>query len=399
MARRTVILLAALALVAGGCTDDASTGDQAAAGHRTSDPTATTTTTVAFRPRTPATPVEYPAQPDGVPWPTRAWPRGTPSGGVTTAQLDAQLDRDFGELSTPGNTTDAVIVVQGGRIVAERYRPGFGDATTPHHSWSMAKSFTSTLVGFLVADGRLDIYRPAPVPAWSRPGDPRGAITTDELLRMASGLRWKEDYFAKDSDTLAMLFGKGKADMAAYAAAKPLEVPPGTHVAYATGTSNIIAGIIGRIVGTGDAFERFIDRQLLRPLGIDLARTELGWDGAGQLVGGSIFDLTAPDFARFGLLYLRGGMWDGQRLLQSSWIDYSRTPTPAPTGWDKYGAHWWTYEDCPGGFRAGGFNGQHIVICPTLDLVVVVLSSRIDGRDGQVRDDLVHLFRDGGTSP
>lgn len=393
-ARWRPLLLAGIVLVSACSSDEGGVGAPAPTTTAATATTTTTTTTVAFAPRVEAAPVDYPAQPDETPWPTDEWPEGPVPEGVDRAALGAHLDRSFGELSQTGNTTDAVLVVQGGRIVAERYRPGFGDRDTTHPSWSMAKSFTQALVGILVTRGELDIYDPAPVPAWEEPGDPRAAITTDQLLRMASGLAWKEDYFSTDSDTLAMLFGDGQQDMAAYAADNPLEVPPDSRVAYATGTSNIISGIIGRIVGTGDAYERFIDQELLDPLGIDLAGTDLGWDEAGQLIGGSVFDLTARDYARFGLLYLRGGGWDGTQIVPASWVDYARTPTPAPVGWDQYAAHWWTYEDCPGGFRAGGFYGQHIVVCPTLDLVVVVLSSRSDGQDGDVRDGIVHLFRD-----
>lgn len=352
----------------------------------------------AFTPVTPATQVTYPVQPEGVPWPGATWPTGPLPSGVSRTALDAQLERDFGPLSEGRNTTDAVLVVQGGRIVVERYRPEFGGQETIHPSWSMAKSITATLVGMLVADGALDIYAPAPVPQWSDSADPRHAITTDQLLRMTAGLEWNEDYFAPDSDVLAMLWGPGQQDMAAYAADKPPVDPPGTVVAYSTGTSNIISGIIGRTVGRGDPTRRFVEQRLLEPLGIDPDRTEIGWDGAGQLIGGSIFDLTARDYARIGLLHLRGGVYDGQRLLPEGWIDYSRTPTPPPHGWSKYAAHWWTYEDCPDGFRMGGFNGQHVVVCPTLDLIVVVLSSRLDQKDGLVRDDLVHLFRDAVAS-
>lgn len=256
----------------------------------------------------------------------------------------------------------------------------------------MAKSVTHALVGVLVGRGELDVDAPAPVPEWDDPDDPRHAITVDIMLRMASGLTWKEEYFAPDSDTIAMLNGAGADDMAHYAADKPLEAEPGTVVRYSTGTSNIIAGVIGRIVGTGDDYEAFVDEALLTPLGIDLERTAIGWDGAGNLVGGSAFDLTPRDFARFGLLYLRGGEWDGTRVVPEGWVDYARTPTPPPAGSPEYGAHWWLYDDCEHGFRASGFNGQHIVACPTLDLIVVVLGNRVDGLDGQIRDDLVATF-------
>jgi CubicO group peptidase (beta-lactamase class C family) len=313
------------------------------------------------------------------------------------AEVSAVLDQAFGEYTTDElRATDAVLVVHKGKIVAERYRPAWGDRDTTHRSWSMAKSFTHALAGILVRQGRLDVYAPAEVPEWSDPADPRHAITVDQMLRMASGLAWKEDYFAPDSDTIAILGGAGKDDMAGYAASKPLEVPPGSRVRYATGTSNIVAGVIGRVVGPGDPYRAFVDDELLRPIGIDPARTAIGWDGAGNVVGGSVLDLTARDYARFGLLYLRGGEWDGRRIVPRGWVDYGRTPTPSPAGTEEYGAHWWTYEDCAGGFRAGGFNGQHIVLCPTLDLVVVVLGNRTDGKDGEIRDRLVAAFAGAG---
>jgi CubicO group peptidase (beta-lactamase class C family) len=397
--RRTTgaaMVVLAVALVACSGAGGRASDPPVTSGASTSTSAVTPSTTVAsFDPPDGVVPIDYPSQPADVPWPTDEWPEGPLPPDVDPAAVDAVLDRAFGELSPSEiQATDAVVVVQGGRIVAERYREGFGDAATIHRSWSMAKSFTQALVGILVAQGRLDIEAPAPVPEWEDPDDPRHAITTDQLLRMASGLAWKEDYFAADSDTVAMLGGAGQADMAHYAADKPLEVEPGTRVRYATGTSNILAGVVGRIVGSGDPYEAFIAEELLLPLGIDPAHTNLGWDGAGNLIGGSVFDLTARDFARFGLLYARGGVWDGESVVPPGWVDYARTPTPPPAGTDSYGAHWWTYDDCPDGFRAGGLNGQHIVICPTLDLVVVVLSNRVDGRDGEVRDGLVHVFRD-----
>lgn len=383
-----------VAVVVAGLLAACSSGSDGNAGPGGTSTTAPPSTTVTFQPKVDAPPLRYPEQPEGVAWPTTRWPTGPLPAGVTKASVDAVLDRAFGELSSnPHATTDAVLVVQGGKIVAERYRADWGDRTTIHHSWSMAKSLTQALVGIVVRQGKLDIYRPAPVPQWRKADDPRHAITTDQLLRMASGLDWSESY-SGDGDVITLLYGKGKADMAAYAANKPLVAEPGTKVAYSTGTSNIVAGIVGSIVGRGRAYRRFVDDELFRPIGIDPAHTELGFDGAGNLVGGSIIDLTARDFARFGLLYLRGGTWDGRQIVPTGWVDYGRTPTPPPHGEPTYGAHWWTYPDCPGGFRAGGFNGQHIVLCPSLDLIVVVLSNRGDGKDGQVRDDLVHVFRD-----
>lgn len=388
----------AVALVGGACSADDGSGDGAggatgaggtAGGAATSAPAAT----APFVPEVAAVPIDYPAQPDGVPWPTEGWETAPIPDGVDAAAVEARLDQAFGEESTgPAANYDAVVVVHEGRIVAERYRDGWGDETTIHRSWSMAKSITATLAGILVGQGRLDIYAPAPVPQWSDPADPRHEITTDQLLRMASGLEWNEAYLDTSSDTVAMLSGVGKDDMAAYAADKPLEVPPGTRVRYATGTSNIIAGIIGDEVGHGEDYEAFIQTELLDPLGIAPDEVAPGFDGAGNLIGGSIFDATARAFAKLGYLHLRGGEWDGQQLLPEGWVDYVRTPTPAPAGSPEYGGHWWVEADDPGRFRAGGLLGQHIVVWPEHDLVVVVLSDRADSKDGDLRDDLAELF-------
>ncbi len=337
--------------------------------------------------------VDYPTQPPGVAWPTGGWQEAPLPAEVDSARLQAVLDRAFGEQSTGLNHQfDAALAVHRGRIVFERYRPGFGDQTTVHRSWSMAKSYTQALVGILVRDGKLEVRAPAPVPEWSDPTDPRHLITTDEMIRMASGLAWKEDYFAPDSDTLAMLGGAGKADMAHYAASKPLEVPPDSRVRYSTGTTCIVSGVIGSIVGRGDRYKAFIQQELLDPLGVLSADTSPGFDGAGNLVGGSVFDANARAFAKLGYLYLRGGKWDGRQILPEGWVDYARTATPAPAGTPGYGAGWWVEPKHPGEFRAGGFGGQHIVVVPQKDLVVVLLSDRMDGLDGDVRDDLVAAF-------
>lgn len=391
----TASALAAL-LVGSACSADDGGGDDGASGAASSDGPAASTSDVApvaFVPEVPAVPVEYPAQPAGVPWPTEGWETGPIPDGVDAAAVEARLDAAFGPESTgPSANFDAVVVVHGGRIVAERYRDGWGDETTIHRSWSMAKSITATLVGILVRDGRLDIYGPAPVPQWSDPADPRHEITTDQLLRMASGLEWNEAYLDTSSDTVAMLSGVGKADMAGYAADKPLEVPPGTRVRYATGTSNILAGIVGDEVGHGEDYEAFIQAELLDPLGISPDEVAPGFDGKGNLIGGSIFDATARAFAKLGYLHLRGGEWDGEQIVPTTWVDYVRTPTPAPAGSPEYGGHWWVEADDPGRFRAGGLLGQHIVVWPEEDLVVVVLSDRADGLDGDLRDDLAELF-------
>ena len=328
--------------------------------------------------------VDYPAQPDGVPWPTDEWPTAELPEDVDPAEVQAIVDRAFGELSTGEERIDAILVAKGGELVVEEYN-GW-DPEEQHPSWSMAKSVTSSLIGILVGEGRLDITEPVAAPEWSEPDDPRAEITLDHLLRMSSGLEWDEDYSDPDGDVLTTR-GQG-VDRAGYEASKPLAHPPGEFWYYSTGTSNLIARSVAEQVGYGEDLTDWIDQELAEPLGIGEIRHSL--DSTGLISGGSFIDMTPQDFARFGLLYLRGGIWDGERIVPEGWVDYSRMPTPSNDG--QYGAQWWIQPDRPGVFYASGFNGQSINVVPEEDLVIVVLSETPAGNDEDVRAGLFDAF-------
>ncbi len=320
-----------------------------------------------------------PAQPAGVPWPAETWPEGTVPAGVDLAPL---LDQVF-DPDGPLATTFAVVVVQGGRVVAERYAgalehfdqpPTPVTVDTPLLSWSMAKSVLHAAVGLLVGAGRLDLDAPAAVPEWSGADDPRRPITLRQLLAMRDGLDWVEDYVDdRVSDVIQMLFGTGQEDMAHFAADRPLAAAPGTRFNYSSGTSNIVSGVVARLVGPGEDYARFLHARLFAPIGMASADPEL--DAAGTWVASSYLRATARDWARFGLLYLRGGTWAGARVLPEGWVDYARTMVSVdPEDDSPYGAHWWGVAgDALGTFRASGYEGQSITICPPLDLVVVRL--------------------------
>ncbi|MCB0962724.1 MAG: serine hydrolase [Acidimicrobiales bacterium] len=394
LAAAGVAALAASALVgcSGGSGDDAGTGATTTTVAVASDPTPTE---AGFE--VPAgrldeveaagltfVEVDYPSQPDGVPWPTEEWATGDLPDDVDPAEVRGIVDRAFGELSTGGDRIDAILVVDGGELVVEEYN-GW-DPAEPHPSWSMAKSITSALIGILVGEGRLDVTEPVDAPEWSEPGDPRAEITLDELLRMSSGLEWGEDYGDPDGDVLQTL-GQD-ADRAGYAADKPLAHEPGTVWAYSTGTANLIARSVAEQVGYGQDLVDWIDRELARPLGI--GEIDHSLDETGLISGGSFIDMAPRDFARFGLLYARGGIWDGERILPEGWVDYSRMPTPSGDG--EYGAQWWLEPDRPTMFWASGFNGQSINVFPEDDLVIVVLSESPTNRDEQVRAELFDAF-------
>jgi CubicO group peptidase (beta-lactamase class C family) len=312
--------------------------------------------------------VPLPAQ--RVPWPGGQWPAGKPDRPYDEHRLESALRRV--EHPTDGDGINlALLVVQGGQLVGERYGPDT-DATTPLISWSMAKSITHALLGILVMQGRLDIDAPAPVTEWAN--DDRRSITIRQLLEMRSGLRFVEDYVdAGVSHCLEMLFGAGKDDVAAFAASLPLDHEPGSVWNYSSGTTNIVARIVGDLVGGGEATMRqFMNDELFTPLG--MASADPRFDSAGTFIGSSFLYATARDFARFGLLYLRGGVWDGRRLLPDGWVDDARRLTARdPDGLFDYGTHWWVWRGEPDVFAAHGYEGQFIACVPSLDLVIVRL--------------------------
>jgi CubicO group peptidase (beta-lactamase class C family) len=289
------------------------------------------------------------------------------------------LDRAFVDQPTAALAeTLAVVAVQRGEVVVERYAEGV-DVDTTLISWSMAKSITNALVGILVRQGRLDVSRPIPVKEWSA-GDPRSRITIDQMLRMVDGLRFREAehlgggsvryYPEEESDVIPMLFGAGRRDVAGFAATLPTLAEPESRWNYNSGASNLLARLVGETVGGGrDGMLTFMRRELFDPLGMTSASPV--FDEAGHFIGSSHCPCSARDFARFASLYLRDGVWEGRRLLPEGWVDYSRTPSPQSEG--LYGAHFWVIPGRLGIFHCSGAFGQRIFMVPKLDLVVVRL--------------------------
>ncbi len=241
-----------------------------------------------------------PPQSDGVDWPTREWPTGEPSD-CKVRKLAKLADLAFAE-SPPEELglTRALLIVQGGRLVFERYGPGvrnpFTDPPcrvpdpdgpgTPMISWSMGKSMLQVAIGIAKRRHGLRLDSRIPVPEWSDQDDPRRGITWHHLLHMASGLSWIEEYTTdRGSDVIAMLFGDGKSDMAAYAAAFPLTSRPGKAFLYSSGTSNILARALQTTLGLqGDpaGMEAWLHNELFAPIGMQSATPS--FDDAGTWV-------------------------------------------------------------------------------------------------------------------
>jgi CubicO group peptidase (beta-lactamase class C family) len=332
-----------------------------------------------------------PADPDAL-WPDGERVELAPGEGVDAAALDSAIDKAFAE-SDPAfpRNSRALVVVHRGRIVAERYAPGF-DQNMPLVGWSVTKGALNALIGMRVKDGKLALADQDLLPEWREEGDPRRAISLDDLLRMSSGLAFDESYDDPLSDVTEMLFVAG--DKVKFAADKPLIHPPGTHWQYSSGTSMIISGILRNSFASEQDYLGYPRAQLFGPLGMRSALIEP--DASGTFVGSSLLYASARDYARLGLLYLQDGVWQGNRLLPEGWLAYTLTPTKgAPDA--SYGAHMWLklplsegHGEPPmpdDGFYFLGHDEQIIAVIPSRDLVIVRLGlTRKGGAWDHARD-------------
>ena len=313
-----------------------------------------------------------PSPESGQPWPQGSGPAQATSG-ISAAEMDAAINLAFVENDPSGRArnTRAVVVIKDGRLVAERYAPGFGP-DTPLTGWSMAKSVANAMVGRLVADGTMSTEADDLLPLWA--DDDRRSITVEQLLTMTDGLAFEEVY-DPDTDATRMLYRPG--DAGGYAAQQPLEADPGTRWAYSSGTTNILCDVAQEAADAGPELARSL---IFEPLGMSTAVMEP--DASGGLVCSSYLYATARDWARFGQWFLQDGVWEGERLLPEGWVERSTTPVDLPTE-NPYGWQWWLNTGSDGERRmpsvpsdaywASGNEGQQVVIVPSEDLVVVRL--------------------------
>lgn len=330
--------------------------------------------------------------------------------GVPREALARAVNALFSRAET--GETRAVLVLKNGRTVAERYAPGYHE-NTRFISWSMAKTVTAVMIGQLVADGRLRLDESVPIPAWQRPGDPRGEITLRQLLQMRSGLKHIEaGQPVYESDEVRMLFLDGRDNMAAYAEAQPLEAEPGRKWEYSSATTVILADLAARALianpdpaaNTPDERRRvvsdYLRTRLFEPIGMHSMIPE--FDAAGTLIGGSLIHGTARDWARFGEFLRNKGAVRGAQLVPSGWIEFMVRPSPRNAG---YGAQIWLNRpqaddgsiQWPGApsstFSLNGHLGQYVAVSPAQGVVVVRLGKTPDGNHEPVRAGIARIIQ------
>ncbi|MHC8306923.1 serine hydrolase domain-containing protein [Pseudomonas sp. PB3P13] len=325
-------------------------------------------------------------------WPGEQWSSGP---GVTGPDLQALENYAFpprDDVTRRGIRTDALLVIRDGQLIYERYTAPT-HAQTPHLTWSISKSLLATLLGVAWGEGLFKLDDPAL--KYYPPLQKHPAISMADLLHWASGLDWQEDYeYAPlKSSVVAMLYTRGRQDMAAFTADHTGYARPGQAFRYSSGDTNLLSAALKNIVGPA----RYADypwTALFEPLGIRDAVWES--DASGTFVGSSYAYLTARDLARIGLLMAREGRWRDRQLLPGDWVAFNRAPFAGyKANQDEAvpGGHWWLnrsttsgakpWPDAPADtFAALGHWGQAMYVMPGEKLVIVRYG---DDRDGTYR--------------
>ena len=314
---------------------------------------------------------------------TQRWPIGDKDARAQIARGLTPFDRVATDIASFGGRSSSLLIVKNGRIALEHYWSGH-DVHTAQRTFSVAKSMAATLIGHVVYQGRIDVTKPASIAEWQSPGDPRAAITTEQLMRMASGLT--SDTAGNRSDAIYM----GGASVRQWTTQWPLLNPPNTRYRYANNDTLLATlSLKAALQKTGMPLDpaAFFDR-------LGMTRTFVEHDKDGDYILSSQVWTTARDLARLGLLYQNDGMWQGERLLPADWRRFVTTPSgPQPEGAFGYGAGFWLLGKSDGipadAFGAFGNRGQYVVVIPSRALVIV----RQGYDDDKTRLDIAKLVK------
>lgn len=327
------------------------------------------------------------------PWPNGDLVENKPlPASVDARALQAASDWAF-DRETPEQDTLSLVIIYHGDIIHERYADGI-DLMTRTRTWSTAKSIAVTLIGMLVDQGKLELDAPLGF-EWEPPvenpqNDPRNAITLRHVLNMSSGL------YPVDSSNMEYATGSGLAYWAGASSVhgmrnRGLIRKPGTFWDYENYDTLLAVYAMKNALGSDKAYQEFPRRALLDKIG--MRNTLVSTDRFHDFILSSQVYTNARDLARFGILYLDNGVWDGERLLSEKWIEFVRTPAPATAHRGNfYGGQWWLVPDertdvPQSAYSTAGNRGQYVIVVPTHD-VVIVRRGLDYGRQGFDRWDL-----------
>ena len=301
--------------------------------------------------------------------------------GVDYEKLNTILEEAFDSPEAEAfKKTLGVAVVYNNELIGENYLGDY-DAWTRFHGWSMTKSVTGAMAGALAQEGRLDISAPSGILEWE--GDDRKNITVENILHMSSGLEWVENYFTISEATVMLMQSD---DMFSSVTGCQQEHEPGTYWNYSSGDANLLSGLLRKAIGDEDEYHAYAYTRLFHRIG--MLNTVVETDASGLFVASSYSYGSTRDWARFGLLFLNQGIFEGDTVLSPEWVEYMKTPAPASDG--QYAGTFWLKEpnvenalvDVPDDiFFADGFLGQRVYVIPSRKLVVVRMGYSLSNFD------------------
>ena len=338
---------------------------------------------------------------------TLPWPMGDvmPPDDLPSAIDKSKLQQAVEAVFDPASMTAAFVVTYKGRIIAERYGPNI-TPTTPLESWSMGKSLSGTLMGVLIQQGAYRLSQPAPIPEWQQsPDDPRSKIRISDLLNMSSGLRIRApqdpDYDPTGPYPDHLYLYTGSVDSFKYAATRPLQWPPNTVGRYHN-TDPVLTNYLIRLAveKRGENYHAFPQRALFDKIGV--RTVVMDTDPYGNFLTHGYELVSGRDWARIAMLYLRDGVWNGERILPEGYVKFAGTLAPAWAADNRPiygGALFWingnsTFPVPKDALYMAGVGGQNVVIVPSHDLAVVRLGhyKGVDASRGAVRKALALLM-------
>jgi len=327
-------------------------------------------------------------------WPTGEWRQCSPE---AVGMKSEKLLTAIAYAAISGFNTDGLVIVRKGHIVGEAYFDNFR-IESKHVSYSMAKSFTSCLVGIAIdkglvagVDERICRY----YDEWdcNAGDDLRSRITLRHAMTLTTGLEWQEDWSRWDPATNDALKMGASNHFVQYMAGRRGLYEPGQRFVYSTGDPMLLSKVIRR--ATGMSALEFARQNLFEPLNI----TDVSWDHDADGYTSTAWGLyaTVRDYAKFGYLFINRGRWDSRQVVSAAWVEKSTRPDPSVKMWAGYGYLWhvnlpyrlqWQQSPVsldaipPDGYMAQGIRGQSIVIIPSAELVIVrVASESIDQMD------------------
>lgn len=317
-----------------------------------------------------------PGDPATIPWPDGDLVEGAslPSE-VDSVALQAASDWAF-DRESEFQVTLSLIVAHGGKIIHERYAPGF-DSTTRTRTWSTAKSIAVTLIGILADEGRMALDESLSfdwLPPARSGSDLRSEITLRHVLNMSSGLDTVDNADLEYATGSGLAYWAGASSVDG-ARSRALIREPGTSWDYENYDTLLAVYAMKLAIGDEQEYLQFPRAALLDKIG--MRNTLLSTDRFGDFILSSQVYTNARDLARFGLLYLNDGVWDGERLLSEEWIEFVRTPAPATANsGNQYGGQWWLVADNVDNvprdaYSTAGNRGQYVIVVPSHDLVIV----------------------------